>query len=69
MQLVFLAAQIVLAIILVLLVLVQSKGTGLGRTFGSTSSFTKRGVERIVFRATFVVSGFFLAVSILQLAI
>ena len=64
----FLSSQIFLSIAMVGLVLIQPKGSGLGRTFsGSTSSFTKRGVEKAVFKFTFVVTTLFLVVSVLSL--
>lgn len=54
--------QIILGIALVALVLLQVKGTGLGSTFGGELSFyhTKRGVEKILFYLTMIVSGLFL---------
>lgn len=59
--------QIFLAGILIVLILFQARGTGFARSLGGASSFTRRGLERFVFKATFVFSGFFLAVSILSL--
>ena len=54
---------------LIILVLMQAKGTGLGRTFGSGggTSFSRRGLEKLIFKGTFVVAGVFLIISILQL--
>lgn len=66
-----LVSQIILAILVVVVILVQTKGTGFGRAWGggSGTSFTRRGLERLVFRATFVLSALFLFVSILQVVI
>ena len=63
--------QIVISISLILVILVQAKGTGLGRTFGSGggTSFSRRGLEKLIFRSTFVLVGLFLAISILRLVI
>jgi len=63
--------QIVISICLIGLILVQAKGTGLGRTFGSGggTSFSRRGLEKLIFKFTFVLAGLFLAISILQLVI
>jgi preprotein translocase subunit SecG len=63
--------QIVISIALIGLILVQAKGTGLGRTFGSGggTSFSRRGLEKLIFKLTFVLAGLFLAISILQLVI
>ena len=61
-------ADIILALLLSGLILLQAKGTGLGSTFGADMSFygTKRGAERILFTATIVVAFLFLAVSLLS---
>ena len=63
--------QIVVSIALIVLILIQAKGTGLGRTFGggNGASFTRRGLEKLLFRLTFVVVALFLAISIVQLVI
>lgn len=62
--------QIIISIILTGLILIQAKGTGFGRgsVVGGTS-FTRRGLEKLVFRMTFVVSFLFIAVSILRLVL
>jgi len=57
--------QIVVSLVLVVLVLMQARGTGFGR--GGGTSFTRRGLEKLIFRATFVFVGLFLVVSILEL--
>jgi len=57
--------QTVFSVALIALILVQARGTGLGR--GSAGSFTRRGLERLLFKLTFVVAAAFLIVSILQL--
>ncbi len=58
--------QIILALILVGLILLQSKGTGLGSTFGSDISMygTKRGAEKFLFLLTIIVASVFLITSI-----
>ena len=70
MQNLLLIIQSVLALGLVLLILIQGRGTGISRAFGGGNvSFTRRGLEKIVFKSTFVFSALFIIVSILQLAI
>jgi protein translocase SecG subunit len=65
---VLMVSQIILALSITILILVQSKGTGFGRAWGSSSvSFTRRGLEKIVYRATFILSALFILVSLLQL--
>jgi len=59
--------QIILALILIVLIILQSKGTGLGSTFGGDLGFygTKRGAEKILFILTIMVALFFLLSSLL----
>ncbi len=63
--------QIVLAVLLVLVIIIQQKGTGLGNTFGGELGFyrTKRGAERLLFYTTIALSALFIASSILGLII
>lgn len=58
--------QAVLAVLLVLGVLMQARGTGLGSTFGGDSNVyrTKRGVEKKLFQVTIVVAILFFGVSL-----
>lgn len=58
--------QIISALGLIILILIQSRGTGFGRPT-SASSFTRRGIEKIVFKLTFVVAALFVIVSLLPL--
>jgi len=64
---IFLVIQMISAILLTGTILIQARGTGFGR--GSTASFTRRGLEKLVFRLTFVFAGIFMLVSILQVAL
>ncbi len=59
--------QILVALLLVGVILMQSKGTGLGSAWGGSGEFyrTKRGAERIIFTATIVLSVLFLGLSII----
>lgn len=59
--------QIILALILVGLILLQAKGTGLGSTFGGELGFygTKRGAEKLLFILTIVIGFLFLSASLL----
>jgi len=59
--------QVTTSIILTILILVQTKGTGFGRVWGGSASFTRRGLEKSVFKLTFVVTGIFVIVSIASL--
>jgi preprotein translocase subunit SecG len=58
MQNILFIAQIVISVLLVILILLQQKGAGLGAAFGGESSVyrTKRGAEKIIFMTTIVLS-------------
>lgn len=60
--------QSISAFLLIIFVLLQVRGTGFGRSSNS-SSFTRRGVENLVFKATFVVTFLFLVMSAISLFI
>lgn len=61
--------QIILAIFLVAVILIQQKGSGLGSTFGGDLGFyrTKRGAEKLLFYLTIILALLFTASSILGL--
>jgi len=61
--------QIVTSISLTIFILIQARGTGFGRSggLGGGTSFSKRGLEKVIFRLTFVFAFIFILVSILQL--
>ncbi len=62
-----LIAQIVVAITLIVLVIVQGKGTGLSGIFGgSTNYHAKRGVEKTLFYLTIICSILFVALAMLN---
>lgn len=69
MQVAITITQLVLSVVLSVLILIQTKGQGLGSTFGggSGTSFTRRGLERVMFRFTFVIAALFLLTSIVEL--
>ena len=69
MQTYFNVAQIVLSIALVLAILVQVRGGGLGGIFGQPDSVyrTRRGVEKTLFQLTIVLAVLFIAVSLVTL--
>ena len=58
--------QIIVAVTLIALILLQAKGTGLGGIFGGDSSVYKsrRGVEKTLFNATIGLSVVFFLVAI-----
>ena len=58
--------QIVVSILLMLVILVQNKGSGLGATFGGSGTIvtTKRGAEKVVHRITIVLAILFVLTSL-----
>jgi preprotein translocase subunit SecG len=62
-------AQVVIAVMVVVVILAQSRGGGLGGIFGGSgeSAFrTRRGIERTLFRFTVVLVSVFILLSILS---
>ena len=64
-------AQIVLSIALILAVLLQVRGGGLGGIFGQPDSVfrTKRGVEKTLFQLTIALVVLFITISVLTLKV
>jgi protein translocase SecG subunit len=63
--------QILSSILLIGLILIQARGTGFGRSssLGGGTSFSRRGLEKLIFRMTFVVVVVFLITAILSLLV
>ena len=66
----FSVAQIVLSIALILTILFQVRGGGLGGIFGQASTVfrTKRGVEKTLFQLTIVLAVLFIIISIVMIS-
>lgn len=64
-------AQIAVSILLVALILLQPRGTGLGSTFGGEGNvyFTKRGAEKIIFILTIILAAVFVGLAFLNLLV
>ncbi len=71
MQVYFNVAQIVLSVALILVILLQVRGGGLGGIFGQADTVfrTRRGVERTLFRLTVFLVVMFIIVSIVALRV
>lgn len=63
--------QILLSILLVVAILLQQRGTGLGSAFGGAGEVfrTKRGIEKGLFYLTIVLSVLFFLTAILNVAL
>lgn len=59
--------QIMAGLLLSSLIMIQAKGTGLSRSFGSSMYHSRRGLETLVFRSTIVLTVIFVAVSLAKL--
>jgi preprotein translocase subunit SecG len=60
-------AQIVVSVLLMVVILLQNRGTGLGSAFGGTGGgvyLTKRGLEKKLFVATIVLAVIFILLSL-----
>jgi len=62
--------QIVISVLLILVILFQVKGGGLGGIFGQAESVyrTKRGVEKWLFWATIILSALFVILAMVTIA-
>jgi preprotein translocase subunit SecG len=67
----FQIVQIIVAITIIVLVLLQVKGSGLGNIFGGDGGVyrTRRGVEKTLFQATVGLSIFFFLISLVAVAL
>ena len=63
--------QIVISLLLMVAILLQQKGSGLGAAFGGEGAIyrTKRGAEKMIFRLTIILSILFLATALANLFI
>lgn len=57
--------QIIVALILIGLIVMQAKGTSLGRSFGAGNYHAKRGMEKTVFYGTILTSVIFITLAII----
>jgi preprotein translocase subunit SecG len=64
-------AQIILAVAVILAVLLQVRGGGLGGIFGQADTVyrTKRGVEKTLFQLTIILVALFIIISIIALRV
>jgi len=63
--------QIILGVLLILVIIIQQKGSGLGTSFGGDMSFyrTKRGAEKLLFYATIIIALAFILSSLIGLLV
>lgn len=61
--------QVILAILLMIVVLMQQKGSGLGLVFGGDSNFyrSRRGIENLLHWATIVIAAIFCIIALVTI--
>lgn len=64
-------AQTVLAILLIISILLQNRGSGLGSAWGGEGELygTRRGVEKLLFRTTILIATLFIFVSLASIIV
>lgn len=64
-------AQIMVSVLLVVFILLQARGAGLGSTFGGEGNiyFTKRGAEKTIFIFTIILAAAFIILAFLNLIV
>ena len=64
-----LGGQVAAAIVLIVLIAIQQRGTALGSAFGGSGEFysTRRGIQKKLYYVTIVVAGLFIILSLLSL--
>lgn len=62
-------AQIIIAVVLIGLILMQQRGTGLGSSFGGGDSVysTQRGMQKKIYWATVVLGAIFIGLAVFSL--
>jgi preprotein translocase subunit SecG len=63
--------QIIISVVIIALVLLQTKGSGLGGIFGGDGGVyrTRRGIEKTLYQATIGLTVLFFVVSLLSVAL
>lgn len=67
----FVIFQIVISVLLILTILLQAQGTGLGSSWGGGGETyrSKRGVEKILLVSTVILTILFLTISVINLSL
>lgn len=63
--------QVIISILLVIAILMQSQGSGMGTSFAGGGEFyrSRRGIEKLLMRVTIILAVLFLTTSIANIAI
>jgi len=65
----FQIAQLIVSVLLITVILLQNRGAGVSGLFGGSGNVysTKRGMDKILFRATIVLAFIFFGISIVSI--
>ncbi len=68
---ILLVTEIIIAILLIICILLQHQGAGLGGTFGGEGNFyrSRRGVEKFLFIFTIVLSVLFALIAVIKIVV
>lgn len=71
MKTILLVVQIIISALLILIILMQAKGSGISTVFGGQGGFyrSKRGVEKLFVVFTVILAFLFLVISVVQVII
>lgn len=71
MRIILAVIQIVVSVLLIGAILLQQRGTGLSATFGGEGNVyrTKRGLEKVIFVATIVLTVLFFGVALVSIVL
>lgn len=63
--------QLIIAVLLIILILLQNRGSGLGAAFGGSGDvyMTKRGAEKIIFILTIICAVLFIVLGVIRIVI
>lgn len=66
---VFTAIEIIISVLIIVVIIVQSRGSASGMAFGGQGETyrSKKGIEKVLFYTTIILAAFFALVSILSL--
>ena len=66
---IILVTQIIISILLSVLILIQPGGSGFGKSSLKKSSFTRRGLEKLIYKITFISAAVFIVLSVIQILV
>jgi len=71
-ELIFNTLQVTLSVLLIVIILIQQKGSGMGAAFGGGDSnvfSSKRGVDKVLHNGTIIIAILFFTISLIRIII